>query len=189
MRFPAHLRRSTFDVALQQLRDGRPGEAGYGRRVALLVTIPTFDDPVARDIRRATDGEVYVVRTVWSRALDLATASLSREVTVGFGERALTPALALSNLHTPSLQSTKVVVDPQAIDALLASIASATVTCCPHQPEPPLDATVYELTFGEEMNETRYRWFADAPAGWAALGHFASQLLRLVDEPTSVPAR
>ena len=189
MRFPAHLRRSAFDVAIQQLRDGRPGEAGYGRRLALLLTIPTFDDPVARDIRRATDGEVYVVRTVWNRAVDLATASLSRDVLVGFGGRELKPELALTDLRTPSLQSTKLLVDPKAIDALLDSVTGATVMCCPHQPEPPLDATVYELTFGEEMNETRYRWFADAPPGWAALGHFASQLLRLVDEPTGVAAR
>jgi hypothetical protein len=189
MRFPAHLRRSAFDIAIQQLRDGRPGEGGYGRRVALLLTIPTFDDPVARDIRRATDGEVYVVRTVWNRALDLATASLSREVRVGFGGRELKPELAFAGLRSPSLQSTRVQVDPQAIDALLRSVATATVACCPHQPEPPLDATVYEVTFGEEMNETRYRWFADPPAGWAALGHFASELLRLVDEPSGVAAR
>ena len=189
MRFPAHLRRSAFDVAIQQLRDGRPGEAGYGRRLALLLTIPTFDDPVARDIRRGTTGELYVIRTVWNRALDLATASLSREVRVGFGTRELKPQLAFADLRTPSLQSTKVLVDAQAIAALLDSVTSATVTCCPHQPEPPLDATVYEVTFGEELHETRYRWFADAPAGWAALGRFAVQLLRLVDEPTGVAAR
>ena len=189
MRFPAHLRRSAFDVAIQQLRDGRPGEAGYGRRLALLLTIPTFDDPVARDIRRASDGEVYVVRTVWSRALDLATASLSREVRVGFGTQQLKPELTFTGLRAPSLQSTKLLVDAQAIDALLESVTGATVTCCPHQPEPPLDATVYEVTFGEEMNETRYRWFADPPPGWAALGHFASELLRLVDDPAGVATR
>jgi len=189
MRFPAHLRRSAFDVAIQQLRDGRPGEAGYGRRLALLLTIPTFDDPVARDIRRAANGEVYVVRTVWNRAVDLATASLSSEGRVEFGGGTLAPALALSNLRAPSLQSTKVVLDSKVIDVLLQGVTSATVTCCPHQPEPPLDATVYELTFGEEMNETRYRWFADAPPGWAALGQFASELLRLVDEPAGIAAR
>jgi len=189
MRFPAHLRRSAFDLAIQQLRDGRPGEGGYGRRLALLLTIPTFDDPVARDIRRSTTGEVYVVRTVWNRALDLATASLSHEVQVGLGDRALTPGVSFTSLRPPSLQSTKLMLDAQAIDALLGSVTSATVTCCPHQPDPPLDATVYELTFGEEMNETRYRWFADAPAGWAPLGSFASQLIRLVDEPAGVAAR
>ena len=108
MRFPAHLRRSAFDQAIQQLRDGRPGEGGYGRRLAILITIPTFDDPVARDIRRAPNGETYVVRTVWNRALDLATASLSREGRVGL---AGPPALALSDFHAPSLQSIKVAVD------------------------------------------------------------------------------
>jgi hypothetical protein len=187
MRFPVHLRRSAFDHAIQQLRDGRPGEDGYGRRLALLLTIPTFDDPVARDIRRAPNGETYVVRTVWNRALDLATASLSREGRVGLV--GATPALMLSDFHAPSLQSSRVAVDAKMIEALLEGVTGATVTCCPHQPEPPLDATVYELTFGDEMNETRYRWFADAPSGWAALGQFASQLLRLVDEPAGVVVR
>ncbi len=32
------------------------------------------------------------------------------------------------------------------------------------QPEPPLDATVIELTLGEEFHETRYRWNEAAPA-------------------------
>ena len=188
MRFPAHLRRSAFDVAIQQLRDGRPGESGYGRRLALLLTIPTFDDPVARDIRRSTTGELYVIRTVWNRALDLATASLSREITIGAGPRAITAGVEITSFRSPSLHSAKVDVDPHKISALLDSVASATVTCCPHQPEAPLDATVYELTFGEELNETRYRWFGDAPDGWAALGSFVSRFLRLVDEPADIAA-
>jgi hypothetical protein len=189
MRFPAHLRRSAFDVAIQQLRDGRPGENGYGRRLALLLTIPTFDDPVARDIRRATTGELYVVRTVWNRAMDLATASLSSEITIGTGSRATTVGMELTSVRSPSLQSAKVEVDPLRIGELMDSVQAATVTCCPHQPEAPLDATVYELTFGEELNETRYRWFGDAPAGWEALGSFVSRLLRLVDEPAGIAAR
>ena len=188
MRFPAHLRRSAFDVAIQQLRDGRPGENGYGRRLALLLTIPTFDDPVARDIRRSTTGEVYVVRTVWHRALDLATTSLSREITIGTGARALTAGAELTSFHAPSLQSARVDVDPLEISALLDRVESATVTCCPHQPEAPLDATVYELTFGEELNETRYRWFGTAPDGWEALGSFVSRVLRLVDERANIAA-
>jgi hypothetical protein len=189
MRFPAHLRRSTFDVAIQQLRDGRPGENGYGRRLALLLTIPTFDDPVARDIRRTTTGELYVVRTVWNRALDLATASLSREVRIGVAGRGPTPGAELMSVRSPSLQSTKLVVDSDAISALLESVGSATVTCCPHQAEAPLDATVYELTFGEELSETRYRWFGDSPTGWEPLARFASRFIRLVDEPAGVAAR
>src|SRR4051812_29982331 len=80
MRFPPHFRRTAFDLAIQRLRDGRPGEAGYGRRLALLLTIPAFDDPVARDIRRSATGELYVVRTVWNRALDVATAGFGRDV-------------------------------------------------------------------------------------------------------------
>jgi hypothetical protein len=189
MRFPAHLRRSAFEVAIQQLRDGRPGENGYGRRLALLLTIPTFDDPVARDIRRSTTGELYVVRTIWNRALDLATASLSREITIGTASGATTVGVDLTSARSPSLQSAKVDVDSLKISAVLDSVESATVTCCPHQPEAPLDATVYELTFGEELNETRYRWFGDAPAGWEALGSFVSRFLRLVDEPADIAAR
>jgi len=188
MRFPAHLRRSAFDVAIQQLRDGRPGENGYSQRVALLLTIPTFDDPVARDIRRGKTGELYVIRTVWNRALDLATASLSREITIGTGTLALTAGVELTSFRSPSLQSATVDLDPVKINALLESVESATVTCCPRQPEAPLDATVYELTFGEELNETRYRWFGDAPDGWEALGRFVSRLLRLVDEPADIAA-
>jgi hypothetical protein len=79
-------------------------------------------------------------------------------------------------------------VDPVTVGAMLESVSSATLTCCPHQPEAPLDATVYELTFGEELNETRYRWFGDAPDGWAALGSFVSRFLRLVDEPANIAA-
>jgi len=189
MRFSAHLRRSAFDVAIQQLRDGRPGENGYGRRLALLLTIPTFEDPVARDIRRSTTGELYVIRTVWNRAMDLATASLSREITIGSGSRATNVGMELTSVRSPSLQSAKVDVDPLAVSTMLESVASAIVTCCPHQPEAPLDATVYELTFGEELNETRYRWFGDAPAGWEALGGFVSRFLRLVDDPADIVAR
>src|SRR5215207_2274830 len=70
MHLPLPVRHPAFDHAIELLRDGRVGEAGYGRRVALLLTIPTFDDPVARDIRRAATGELYVVRTVWQRAAD-----------------------------------------------------------------------------------------------------------------------
>jgi hypothetical protein len=189
MRFPAHLRRSAFDVAIQQLRDGRPGESGYGRRLALLLTIPTFDDPVARDIRRTSTGEIYVVRTVWNRALDLATASLSQEARIGTGARVATLGVELASFRSPSLQSTKVEVDLHAISALLESVGSATVTCCPHQAEAPLDATVYELTFGEELSETRYRWYGDSPTGWEPLASFASRFIRLVDEPAGVTAR
>ena len=189
MRFPAHLRRSAFDVAIQQLRDGRPGENSYGRRLALLLTIPTFDDPVAHDIRRSTTGELYVIRTIWSRAMDLATASLASEITIGSGSRATTVGMELTSIRSPSLQSAKVEVDALKISAVLDSVEAATVTCCPHQPEAPLDATVYELTFGEELNETRYRWFGDAPAGWEALGSFVSRFLRLMDEPADVAAR
>ena len=188
MRFPAHLRRSAFDVAIHQLRDGRPGENGYGRRLALLLTIPTFDDPVARDIRRTATGELYVIRTVWNRALDLATASLTREITIGTGARATAVGLELTSFQSPSLQSVRVNVDPVTVGAMLESVSSATLTCCPHQPEAPLDATVYELTFGEELNETRYRWFGDAPDGWDALGSFVSRFLRLVDEPANIAA-
>jgi hypothetical protein len=189
MRFPVQLRRTAFDVAIQQLRDGRPGEAGYGRRIALLLTIPTFDDPVARDIRRATSGELYVVRTVWHRALDLATANITREIRVSSDRHAPMANVNLGTLRSPSLQSLKVVVDPQALDSLLESVVSASVPCRPDQPEPPLDATIFELTFGEELSETRYRWHSDAPNGWAPLASFASRLIRLVDEPLTATAR
>lgn len=190
MRFPVQFRRSAFDLAIQQLRDGRPGESGYGRRVALLLTIPTFDDPVARDIRRSATGELYVVRTVWNRSLDLATANITREIRVS--SRGGPPVGTLdvgSSLRSPTLHSMKVVVDPQALDTLLESIASATVPCRPEQPEPPLDATIFELTFGEELCETRYRWHSGAPEGWAPLAGFASRLIRLVDEPLAAAAR
>ena len=189
MRFPASLRRSAFDLAIQQLRDGRPGESGYGRRIALLLTLPTFDDPVARDIRRSITGELYVVRTVWNRALDLATTSFQREVRVGLPERGSIGSIQLANLRPPSLTSTQIPVDQQALDRLLESVASAVVPCRPNQPEPPLDATVFELTFGEELSETRYRWHGDGPAEWAPLATFASKLIRLVEHPASAAAR
>jgi len=189
MRFPVQFRRTAFDLAIQLLRDGRIGESGYGRRVALLLTIPTFDDPVARDIRRAATGELYVVRTVWNRSLDMATATTTREIRVAGKGRSPVGAIDLGNLRSPSLHSMKVIVDPQTLDALLESVASAAVPCRPEQSEPPLDATIYELTFGEELSETRYRWSSEPPAGWAPLASFASGLIRLVDQPIAAATR
>jgi len=181
---PFHTRHAGSDHAIEQLRKGRAGESGYGRRIALLLTIPTFEDPVARDVRRAATGELYVVRTVWQRGLDLAseptpnTHALLR--TLG-----LAPELPR---RRPSLVSKQVTVDVDALDALLETLATTTVTCHVHQPEPPLDATIFELTLGDELTETRYRWTAGPPVGWAPLAAFASTLIRLVDEP-AVAAR
>ena len=189
MRFPAPLRRSAFDHAIQQLRDGRPGESGYGRRIALLLTIPAFDDPVARDVRRSVTGQLYVVRTVWNRALDLATTSFRREIRVGVGNRPTMVGVDLASFRSPSLTSTQLPVDAEALDRLLESVANASVPCRPHQPEPPLDATVLELTFGEELSETRYRWHGDGPPEWAPLATFAAGLIRLVEHPATAAAR
>ena len=188
MQLPFRVRNRAFDEAIQQLRDGRPGESGYGRRVALILTIPMFSDPVARDIRRSANGELYVVRTVWQRALD-ASSSTPESRVVAFGPRPMAAALELLATRRPSLVSTRVEVDPDALDALLESVASATIACHVHQPDPPLDATVYEVTFGDELNETRYRWVGRPPEAWAALGAFASRLIRLVDEPARAGAR
>jgi hypothetical protein len=188
MRFPHHLR-TAFDHAIQQLRDGRPGESGYGRRIALVLTIPTYEDPIARDIRRSASGEMYVVRTVWTRALDVAAAEPRRTPRVPVGRFPLMPALELTTLQKPSLRSQRVNVDPVALDALLESVLSATVCCRPQHSEPPLDATVYELTFGEELHETRYRWSGTAPREWSALEEFASRLIRLVDHPAATGVR
>ena len=58
------------------------------------------------------------------------------------------------------------------------SVGSATIACRPQPEDAALDATIFELTFGEELTETRYRWSADAPAGWEPLGQFASRLVR-----------
>ena len=185
MRFPAHpgARVRGRDPTA---RDGRPGRKRRRPAPRPLPHHPHLRRPVARDIRQH-DSELYVVR-VWNPA-GLATASLSREITIGTVSGATTVGVDLTSARSPSLQSAKVDVDSLKISAVLDSVESATVTCCPHQPEAPLDATVYELTFGEELNETRYRWFGDAPAGWEALGSFVSRFLRLVDEPADIAAR
>jgi hypothetical protein len=184
MRFPAHSRRSPFERALQRLRDGRPGESGYGRRIALLLTIPVFDDPVARDIRRATSGELYVVRTVWQRALDMPSRAHGRVGAPSFG-------LLGTSLpgRQPSLWSTRVSVDVEALDALLETVARAMLPCHPLRADAPLDATVFELTFGNDLHETRYRWSGDTPEGWAPLAAFTKRLVRLVDEPVGARPR
>jgi len=187
MRFPTPLRRSAFDLAIQQLRDGRVGESGYGKRIALLLTIPAFDDPIARDVRRAATGELYVVRTVWNRALDLATWRIGRETAPGLAR--LPVGIELGSIRAPSLHSRRVTVDVDALDALLESVVSATICCRPQQADAPLDAMVYELTFGEELSETRYRWHGDTPEGWAPLAQFASRLIRLVEQPAGVSTR
>ena len=188
MQLPFRVRNRAFDEAIQQLRDGRPGESGYGRRVALILTIPTFDDPVARDIRRSASGELYVVRTVWLRAVDASSSTPASRVAT-FGPRPITATLELLATRRPSLVSTRVDVDPDALDSLLESVAAATIAWHVHQPEPPLDATVYEVTFGDELNETRCRWAGRPPERWGALGAFASRLIRLVDEPARAGAR
>jgi hypothetical protein len=186
MRFPTHLHRSAFDHAIQQLRAGRAGESGYGRRVALLLTIPTFDDPVARDVRRSASGDLYVVRTVWQRALDVPTPRIFRAALISAGDIFVAD---LATKRPPSLRSVRLDVDTNVVDAMLASLAEATITCRPHQPEPPLDATIIELTLGDELHETRYRWSDAAPSGWEPLATFATRLIRLVDDPMTVAMR
>jgi len=187
MQLPFQLRQSAFDHAIQRLRDGRVGESGYGRRVALVLTIPTYDDPIARDIRRSASGELYVVRTVWLRSVDLAAVRPSRpEFVAG---RVLTVGLDLESNRAPSLVSSHVPVDVDALNALLESVSSATVTCHCRQPDPPLDATIYEVTFGDELNETRYRWTEEPPDGWSALGAFTQRLLHLINESAGVAQR
>ena len=185
MRFPFHLDRSAFDHSIQRLRDGRAGESGYGRRVALLLTIPTYDDPVARDVRRSASGDLYIVRTVWQRALDVPTPGVWRDALAGNG-------VAFGDLvvdRAPSLRSIRLDVETEIVDAMLATLASATLTCRPHQPEPPLDATITELTLGEELHETRFRWTDAAPPGWEPVATFASRLMRLVDDPAYLAVR
>jgi hypothetical protein len=179
-------RQPEFDHAIRLLREGRVNESAYGRRVALLLTIPTFDDPIARDIRRAATGEPYVVRTVWKRALDLATRGRARDATSLL--RPLEISGGLPALK-PTLVSTQLPVDVRALDALLETAMTTTVPCCVRQSEPPLDATIFELTFGDELTETRYRWAADPPDGWSALSTFTLRLLRLIDDPAGSVAR
>src|SRR3954467_2291210 len=114
MRFPFHLHHSAFDHAIQQLRDGRAGESSYGRRVALLLTIPTYDDPVARDLRRSASGDLYVVRTVWQRALDIPTPRVWRDALAGSGV-AFSVDLALNRAlnRAPSLRSIRLDLDTE----------------------------------------------------------------------------
>jgi hypothetical protein len=186
MRFPFHLHRSAFDHAIQQLRDGRAGESGYGRRVALLLTIPTYDDPVARDLRRSASGDLYVVRTVWQRALDIPTPRVWRDALAGSG---VAFGVDLAVDRAPSLRSIRLDLETEIVDAMLATLVSATLTCRPHQPEPPLDATITELTLGEELHEARFRWTDAAPPGWEPLATFTSRLMRLVDDPANLAVR
>ena len=188
MQFPVRVRHSAFDRAIQRLRDGRTGESGYGRRVALVLTIPTYEDPAALDIRRsATTDELYVVRTVWRRALDTTSVRETRETFMN--ARLLAVGLDITTAHQPSLISSSVPVDAKRLEALLESVAAATITCHVRQPEPPVAATVFELTLGDELTETRYRWVGDPPDGWAALGAFVRQLMHLVDAPANAAAR
>lgn len=178
MRFPFRPSPSLVELALQQLRDGRPSESAYGHRVALLLTIPAFDDPVARDVRRATSGELYVVRTVWQRALDVPPRSRLAGTDLAFGRLAtsLPP-------QRPSLWSMTVHVDADLLTPLLEAVRATTVPCAPDRGRQPLDATVFELSFGDAVHETRYRWSGEPPAGWHPLADFATRLVRLVDDP------
>jgi hypothetical protein len=188
MQFPIRARQSAFDRAIQRLRDGRTGESGYGRRVALVLTIPMYEDPTALDIRRsATTGELYVVRTVWRRALDTTSVRETRETFMN--ARMLAVGLDIAMTHQPSLVSSSVPVDPTRLEALLESVAAATITCHVSQPRPPIAATIFELTFGDELTETRFRWAAEPPEGWSALGVFVRQLMHLVDAPAHAASR
>ena len=186
MRFPRDFQRTAFDRAIDQLRDGRPGESGYGRRVALVLTIPTFDDPVARDVRQMASGEFYVVRTVWRRAFDTASPSS--------GTRSVRPsALSFSPLNpdpfgarAPSLVSSRLPVDTSALASLLTTIGCSSIACHPQHADASVESMVYEVTFGSGLTETRYRWAAEAPPGWEPLGNFAVGLIRLVDHPAGM---
>jgi hypothetical protein len=185
MRFPRDFHRTAFDRAIEQLRDGRPGESGYGRRVALVLTIPTFDDPVARDVRQTANGEFYVVRTVWRRAFDGPTPSP--------GARSVRPAQLFSTLtpdpfgdRAPSLVSSRLPVDSSALASLLTTVGCSSIACHPQHADASVESMVYEVTFGSGLTETRYRWAAEAPPGWEPLGDFAVGLIRLVDHPASV---
>jgi len=179
MRFPAGPSRAPFETALQKLRDGRPGESGYGHRVAILLTIPAFDDPVARDVRRAASGEFYVVRTVWQRTLDVPSRRQLPSV-----DPSLWVLRGAISERRPSLWSTTVHVDQVALRTLLDAIGHATLPCHPDRGSSATpDATTYELSFTADINETRYRWRGDAPAGWQPLATFATRLAQLVDNP------
>ena len=183
MRFPRDFRRSTFDRAIDQLRDGRPGESGYGRRLALVLTIPTFDDPVARDVRQTASGELYVVRTVWRRGFDAPP----RWPVAPSLRSPIHPFAALTSEpfreRTPSLVSTRLPVDAGALSSLLAAIGCASIACHPQHADASVEAMVYEVTFGSGLTETRYRWAAEPPVGWEPLGDFAVGVMRLVDQP------
>ena len=187
MHLPFHLRQPGFDHAIERLRKGRAGESGYGRRIALLLTIPTYEDPVARDVRRSPTGELYVVRTVWQRSLDSSAMRPARAIHVG--GRSLAIGLDLVSRHQPSLVSTRVRVDVDALDSLLGTLATTTVTCHVQQAEPPLDSTIFELTVGQDLTEMRYRWAAHPPEGWTPIAAFSSRLIHLVDGPVGVAAQ
>jgi hypothetical protein len=182
MRFPRDVNRSIFDRAIDQLRDGRPGESGYGRRLALVLTIPTFDDPVARDVRQTASGELYVVRTIWRRGFDTPPRRPTSHVL-----RPPEPFLPL-DLDTlggraPSLISTRLPVDASALSSLLSTIGCASIACHPQRADATVESMVYEVTFGSGLTETRYRWAAEPPPGWEPLGRFAVGVIRLVDQP------
>ena len=176
MRFPVGLSPSPLETALQKLRAGRPGESGYGHRVALLLTIPAVDDPVARDVRRAVTGELYVVRSVWQRALDIPPRGRLSGID---------PAVWLVQKAIPerrlSLWSTTVHVDRTELTALLHAMGSITLPCHPDRASAPPDANTFELSYGADANETRYRWRGEPPSRWQPLASFASRLIQLVD--------
>jgi hypothetical protein len=143
-----------------------------------LLTIPIVEEPVARDIRRATSGDLYVVRTVWQRALDMPQWK-----GVGRFDPSFRAVTIPSTQPQPSLWSTNVRVDSGTVMALLDAVRRATLPCHPDRDPRPLDATVYELSFGDDVEQTRYRWSGEPPEGWHPLAHFASRLIELVDDP------
>ena len=179
MRFPVGVSQSPLDAALQKLREGRTGESGYGQRVALVLTIPARDDAIAWDVRRTASGALYVVRTVWQRVLDIPPRERFPRMdrALWFAERAAIPD------RRPSLWSTTVHVDQVALASLLDTIASVTLPCHPERGGAPADATTFEVSFGMDVNETRYRWRGEPPSGWHTLADFANRVIQLVDDP------
>ena len=180
MRLPRDFHRTAFDRAVEKLRDGRPGESGYGRRVALVLTIPTFEDPVARDVRQTATGEFYVVRTVWRRAFDASAQSAAKSVRPSWRSFSPLDPDPFGN-RTPSLVSSRLPVDTSALASLLTTISCSSIACHPEHADASVESMVYEVTFGSGLTETRYRWAAEAPPGWEPLGDFAIGLIRIVD--------
>jgi len=159
------------EEALRRLRAGadRPG---YVREVQALV-LPSFDDSRAYELMlgNETANSPLVVRTTWRKLADL--------------EKFRNPVVRLGHGVGVRLQPTIEEVDVNLATGLVSKLLSraSALAVPPHIRNSPVgvNGTSYELAFGRTFVQARFKWWCDAPSGWAQLAALSREIQMIVE--------